>query len=96
MVQNYAVHRGVGEVVSNKGGYCSEVHGNNWKDSEKAAGDLTRQLATSSRAGGWLNLQGNGISEEYAVSPILRSAADEWYFSTFPIKPDWENDWETF
>lgn len=38
----------------------------------------------------WLNLQGDGVSDEYRRCDAAREMIDKWYTATFPQKGDWE------
>lgn len=47
-------------------------------------------LKLKSRLSTWLNLQGDGISDEYSRCDEMRIVIDNWYETTFPQKGQWE------
>eukprot|EP00005_Dracoamoeba_jomungandri_P006011 CAMPEP_0174262338 /NCGR_PEP_ID=MMETSP0439-20130205/12918_1 /TAXON_ID=0 /ORGANISM="Stereomyxa ramosa, Strain Chinc5" /LENGTH=337 /DNA_ID=CAMNT_0015347033 /DNA_START=209 /DNA_END=1222 /DNA_ORIENTATION=- len=90
--QNYAIDRGVSVNTGASGGYGSEIHLNGMRSvSSKTLIQMLQRLEGSTQ---WLNVQGDGISDEYVQDNVRRVILDDWLFETFPEKAFWENDWE--
>lgn len=88
MAQNYAIDVGSAQDEPNIRPFTHEIHTNNAPETD----DYVRRLMTriNGNRAMWLNLQGNGLSEEYKVNVKVRTETDKWFFSRFPDPAPWE------
>lgn len=85
-VQNYAIDRKAAQSVESSRIRCVEVH----TLAKQKQSSLQRRLESAPLRMQWINLQGPGVSDEYAKIANLRETVDDFYYKSFPNKSRFE------